>query len=118
MYGASCAAAVAAFDVIERDGLVARAAEMGDYLGSGLVRLMERHPALVATRGIGLWWAFDIAPAELTMPLVQAVEKRGVIIGSMLNADGTVRVAPPLTVTTEEIDTLLDALDESFGELT
>jgi acetylornithine/succinyldiaminopimelate/putrescine aminotransferase len=114
----SCAAAVAAFDVIEREGLVARARTMGDYLSAGFSRLMERHAAFVGARGLGLWWAFDVAPVELTMPLVKAVEQRGVIIGSMLNADGTVRVAPPLNVTTEELDTLLMALDESLEELT
>lgn len=114
----SCAAAVAAFDVIERDGLLARATELGEYLGAGLSRLMDRHEILVAARGLGLWWAFDIDPPDLTMPLVNAVENRGVIIGSMLNADGTVRVAPPLTVTTEDLDILLGALDESLGEIT
>ena len=113
----ACAAAIAAFDVIERDGLVDRAVEMGEYLGTGLAALMERHQILAAARGLGLWWAFDIEPEELAMPVVQAMERRGVIVGSMLNADGTVRVAPPLIVTTDELDELLTALDEALTEV-
>lgn len=113
----SCAAAVAAFDIIERDGLIDRAVEMGSYLGAGFARLIDCHEILVAARGLGLWWAFDVAPADLAMPVVQAMEKRGVLVGSMLNADGTIRVAPPLIVTTSELDELLRALDETLTEV-
>jgi len=113
----SCAAAIAAFDIIERDGLVARAVEMGEYLSAGFARLMERHEVLVTARGLGLWWAFDVVPDSLAMPVVHAMERRGVIVGSMLNADGTIRVAPPLTVTKGELDELLECLDESLLEV-
>ncbi|NQV07125.1 aspartate aminotransferase family protein [bacterium] len=113
----ACAAAIAAFDIIERDGLVERAREMGDYLGAGLARLMETHEMLTGARGLGLWWAFDVAPDDLAMPVVKAMERRGVIVGSMLNADGTVRVAPPLIVTTEELDETLRVLDEALTEV-
>lgn len=113
----SCAAAIAAFDIIERDGLVARAVEMGEYLSAGFARLMDRHEVLVTVRGLGLWWAFDVAPEGLAMPVVRAMERRGVIVGSMLNADGTIRVAPPLTVTTGELDELLECLDEALFEV-
>jgi len=113
----SCAAACAAFDVIERDGLVQRAREMGEYLGAGLDRLGDRHEALIAARGLGLWWGFDVAPAERAMPVVKAMEKRGVLVGSMLNADGTIRVAPPLVVTIEELDEMLESLDAALTEV-
>jgi acetylornithine/succinyldiaminopimelate/putrescine aminotransferase len=113
----SCAAACAAFDVIERDGLVQRAREMGEYLGAGLDRLGDKHEALIAARGLGLWWGFDVAPAERAMPVVKAMEKRGVLVGSMLNADGTIRVAPPLVVTIEELDEMLESLDAALTEV-
>lgn len=113
----SCAAACAAFDVIERDDLVQRAREMGEYLGAGLDRLGDKHEALIAARGLGLWWGFDVAPAERAMPVVKAMEKRGVLVGSMLNADGTIRVAPPLVVTIEELDEMLESLDAALTEV-
>ncbi len=113
----SCAAACAAFDIIERDGLVERAREMGEYLSAGFARLVDHHAALARARGIGLWWALDVASDDLAMPVVRAMEQRGVLIGSMLNADGTIRVAPPLIVTTRELDQLLSALDEVLADV-
>jgi acetylornithine/succinyldiaminopimelate/putrescine aminotransferase len=113
----SCAAAIAAFDVVEREGLVGRAIEMSDYLRKGFDLLIAKHHALETARGLGLWWAFDVSPPENAMSVVQAMERRGVIVGSMLNADGTVRVAPPLTVTTVELDEMFNALDNALADL-
>ena len=113
----ACAAAIAAFDIIERDGLVERSRQMGEYLGAGLSRLMSQHEILVAARGLGLWWAFDVASGDLAMRVVAAMERRRVIVGSMLNADGTIRVAPPLIVTTAQLDELLNVLDEALTEV-
>lgn len=113
----SCAAACAAFDVIERDDLVKRSREMGEYLGAGLARLQDAHSMLTAARGLGLWWGFDVTPTDLAMPVVKAMEQRGVIVGSMLNADGTIRMAPPLVVTTEELDEMLEVLDGALTEV-
>lgn len=107
----SCAAAVAAFDVIERDGLVERSVKLGDYLGQQLASVQAQFPeTVVGVRGKGLWYAFDIAPAEAAQPLVNELERRGVLVGSLLNASGTVRVAPPLIVTTGEIDVFIEVL--------
>ena len=114
----SCAAAVAAFDVIEKDGLVDRAREMGDYLRDGLRSVLHDHPAtLVGIRGIGLWCAFDVHPAELAQPLVEDMARRGVVVGSMLNSAGTVRVAPPLVIRREEIDRFVEVLGASMAAL-
>ena len=113
----SCAAGIAAFDVIERDGLLQRAVELGTYVGERFDRFIEAGGLVTAARGLGLWWAFDVAPAEYTMPLVQAMERRGVIAGSMLNADGTIRVAPPLTVTESELEKFFEVLEASLAEI-
>lgn len=114
----ACAAAVAAFDVIEREGLVARAAELGSYLGERLASVRAEFPlAITAVRGRGLWYAFDIAPASAAMPLVRRLEARGVLVGSLLNAAGTVRVAPPLVVTPVEIDVFIGALRAALADV-
>ena len=114
----SCAAAVAAFDVIEKESLVERAAEMGDYLLDALRSVQRYHPQrLVGIRGIGLWCAFDIDPAELAQPLVEDMARRGVVVGSMLNSAGTVRVAPPLVIGYQEIDRFIDVLRSSIASL-
>ena len=111
----SCAAAVAAFDVIRSEGLVERSREMGKYLRDGLRQVGERRPgAIAAVRGLGLWCAFDLAPAEMAQPLVEDMERRGVVVGSMLNSAGTVRVAPPLVVERSDIDRFLEVLSAAL----
>jgi acetylornithine/succinyldiaminopimelate/putrescine aminotransferase len=113
----SCAAAVAAFDVIERDDLIERAAKLGDYLGERLASVRAQFPeTVVGVRGKGLWYAFDISPAEAAQPLVNELERRGVLVGSLLNASGTVRVAPPLIVSPGEIDVFIGVLRAALVE--
>jgi 4-aminobutyrate aminotransferase-like enzyme len=103
--------------VIERDGLLERAAELGDYLGERLASVQAQFPGtVVGVRGKGLWYAFDIAPAEAAQPLVRELERRGVLVGSLLNASGTVRVAPPLIVTPGEIDVFTGVLRAALAE--
>lgn len=107
----ACAAAVAAFDVIAEEGLVERAAELGEYLLERLASVQGQFPDVVTdVRGLGLWCAFDIAPAEAAQPLVAELERRGVLVGSLLNSSGTIRVAPPLVVTAAEIDVFIGSL--------
>ncbi|MEX1125148.1 MAG: aminotransferase class III-fold pyridoxal phosphate-dependent enzyme, partial [Acidimicrobiia bacterium] len=111
----ACAAAIAAFDLIMEEGLVERAIETGEYLRERLESVRRQFPdSLVAIRGLGLWFAIDLAPPTITQPVVGQMQDRGVIVGSMLNSEGTIRIAPPLTVTHTEIDTLIGVLRHSL----
>ena len=95
-----------------------RAADMGEYLRSGLRSVRRNHPGTLAgIRGMGLWCAFDVNPAHLAQPLVEEMARRGVVVGSMLNSAGTVRVAPPLVVEQEHIDRFLGILESSLNTL-
>lgn len=107
----SCAAAVASFDVIERDGLLERSTELGQYLRAQLTAVRAEFPEVIGEiRGLGLWNAFDVLTESGAQPVADALEKRGIIVGSMINAEGTLRVAPPLIVTKEQIDTFIEEL--------
>ena len=55
----AAAAALAALDVLEQDGLCANAAEVGAFLQAGLQHLVDRYPFLVAVRGRGLMLAIE-----------------------------------------------------------
>lgn len=113
----ACAAGIAAFDVIERDGLVERSAVRGEYLRERLGSVRDQFPdLLVDIRGRGLWCAFDLSvPAQ---PVVEAMQERGVLVGSVLNSSGTVRVTPPLVVTPAEIDVFVGVLRAVLGAMT
>jgi len=114
----SCAAAIAAFDIIKKENLLEKAKELGKYLNERLYSAQKEFPDFISEiRGIGLWYAFDVTPVNLTLPLVKEMENRGVIVGSMLNSDGTIRIAPPLVIRPAEIDAFIGVLKASLREL-
>ncbi|TDD68831.1 acetylornithine transaminase [Actinomadura darangshiensis] len=90
----SAAAALAVLDTIDRDGLLANAASVGEALTTGLDAI--GHPLLAGVRGRGLWRA-----AVLTGPHAPAVEAAARDAGFLINAlqPDALRIAPPLTLT-------------------
>ncbi len=98
----SCAAALAVIDTIERDGLLARATEVGERLRSELAT-DER---VVDVRGVGV-----LVGLTLSEPHGPAVVAAAQEAGFIVNATGPdrVRLAPPLVVTDDDVDALLAA---------
>ena len=104
-----CAVALENLAIIEREGLVARAAELGAYLLEGLKRL-EALPAVVEARGFGLMAGLELNVSD-AVELSDRIRRRGVIV----RATGQKLVmSPPLVITHEQIDTIVEVLE---GEL-
>jgi acetylornithine/N-succinyldiaminopimelate aminotransferase len=107
----ACAAALAVLTTIERDGLLAAVGRVGNLLGEQLSGLGD--PLVTGVRGSGLWRGVALAG-----PLAPAVEKAARRHGLLVNAvrPDTLRLAPPLVVTedevTEAVTLLAAALDE------
>lgn len=101
----ACAAALAVLDTIEADGLLARAAAVGQQLAGGLAAI--QHPLLAGVRGRGLWLA-----AVLTSPSAAAVADAARQAGFLVNAvqPDAVRLAPPLILGADEAAAFLAAL--------
>ena len=99
----ACAAGIAVLDVIERDGLLANAAKMGDYL----MRRMREMNVFKDVRGYGLMIGLEldepIAPLRKTL-----LFEHDVFTGSSKDPN-TIRLLPPLNVTKAQCDTLIDA---------
>lgn len=118
----AAAAALKNIEIIGREGLVERAAELGDYLMAGLRDLVERHPTVGDARGLGLLCAIELVKDKATkekMPRDSDFIKR---LGDLLierrlltRVWEIVHIAPPLVVTREEIDRIVTILDESLG---
>ncbi|HJU28890.1 MAG TPA: aspartate aminotransferase family protein, partial [Candidatus Binataceae bacterium] len=98
----SCAAGMAAAGIIVGDRMWERAEKMGTILLDRLSRLGG--PEIVDVRGIGLLAGIEFAEAETAHRFVAATIERGVVVNWTLNADRVVRLAPPLTISVEEID--------------
>ena len=92
----ACAAALAVLHVIERDGLVGHAAEMGELLHASLQDLGAKD-----VRGVGLMQAVEFAEPK-AKPFQQACLESGLIVNAV--DDHTVRLVPPLIVTPADID--------------
>ncbi|WP_433479005.1 acetylornithine transaminase [Spirillospora sp. CA-142024] len=98
------AAALAVLTTIEKDGLLANAASVGETLAAGLGAV--GHPLLAGVRGRGLWRA-----AVLTGPHAPAVEAAARDAGFLINAlqPDALRIAPPLVLTAEQAGSFTDA---------
>ncbi|RFS81069.1 acetylornithine transaminase [Actinomadura spongiicola] len=101
----SAAAALAVLTTVERDGLLANAAAVGETLASGMAAV--DHPLLAGERGRGLWRA-----AVLTGPHAPAVEAAARDAGFLINAlqPDALRIAPPLILTADEARSFTGAL--------
>ena len=112
-YGANavaCAAAIATLDVIEEEGLVEHAREMGDYLLEKLTAVQQDFPCIEEIRGQGLMLGAEItrspgvADGEHAAAILKACEKDGVLLLRCGHKGQVVRWLPALNVTREEID--------------
>jgi 4-aminobutyrate aminotransferase/(S)-3-amino-2-methylpropionate transaminase len=122
-YGANplaSAAIAAAVDIIERERLPTRAAEVGAVLKRGLEGVASRHPAVRNVRGSGLFIGFDLMdgdalwPATRTRTLFSALIRRGVV--TMAYAP-RVRVNPPLVLGEAQAEEGVALLEEALVEV-
>lgn len=105
-------------EVIERDGLIARAGELGAVLLDELHTLAQRHPGVVEqVRGRGLLCALDLPDTALRDAVTAELFRAEQVI---LLGCGTrsLRFRPTLTVTAEELREGVAALDRVLARLT
>jgi adenosylmethionine-8-amino-7-oxononanoate aminotransferase len=118
------AAGLANLEIIEREKLVERCAEVGPYLQEGLKTLL-RHPIVGDVRGVGLVAGIEYVKDKVTrewFPLSDGVAMkirneafdRGVFV-RLLGGGHVHAVAPPFIISKEQIDTIVRVLDESIG---
>jgi putrescine aminotransferase len=100
-----CAAALANLAIIEREGLVERAKHVGARLSKGLGALAT-DGTIDHVRGDGAVWAAGLKPDQNSVTIRDRMIELGVIARA-INAD-TVAFCPPLVVTDEELDTMID----------
>jgi acetylornithine/N-succinyldiaminopimelate aminotransferase len=103
----ACAAALASIKVIEEEGLLKRAKETGTYF-MGKLRSMDRHD-VAEVRGKGL-----LIGVEINYPCSKFVDfgrENGVLLNC--TSDSVLRFVPPLVITKEQIDLVVDVLEQA-----
>ncbi|MGI8421285.1 MAG: aspartate aminotransferase family protein [Gaiellaceae bacterium] len=105
-FGGNPVAAAAACAVLETidDALLADVRAKGELLAAGLASL----PGVLEVRGRGLM--LGAALDRPVGPVIDAARERGLVVGSA--GDTVLRLTPPLTVTTEELEHALGTLEE------
>lgn len=121
----ACAAALTNIDILEREGLLPRAAAMGDYL---LARLkpLEALPLIGQVRGRGLMICVEsVADKATKAPLPDGVNESKRIsdaaeaMGLMVRPMGHLNVmSPPLTISRAECDLVADTLERAIRQVT
>jgi 4-aminobutyrate aminotransferase-like enzyme len=98
--------------VIEEEKLIDQVEEKGMLFEKYL-----RHERIKEIRRIGLLFAVDFESAEIVSRIVEEGKKRGVICYWFLSHPYSFRIAPPLTITAEQIkdscDLILQAIDNA-----
>lgn len=126
------AAGLAVLDYIDRHNLLDHAARMGKYMGQRLKELLV-HPSVGDVRGMGLMWGLEFVREKETketfepdrlvhLMVYEIARKKGLIL---LPSGGCDRghagdmalLGPPLIITQEQIDELVDILDEVLTDV-
>lgn len=110
-YPVACAVGRAVVELLGTGEFQARSQELGRYLHGRLDELVGR--GLVAVRGRGLWAGIDIDPAGRTgREVSMALRDQGVLCKE--THERTLRIAPPLVITKDEIDQAVEALTKAL----
>ena len=114
----SCAAGLAVFETIEKDNLLGHVSEVSDWLKAQLAEV----DGIGEITGKGLLLGLELTggasgdsatgAADAQVPDSKAVAARALEAGFIINpvAPGRVRLAPPLTITTDELTPFIEAL--------
>ena len=98
-----CAAGIASLDVILQENLVQCAQEKGEEFVRKL-KTLRGEGGCTEVRGRGLLIGMDFATPHITQRFVQECFARSLVLGWTLHEDTVVRLAPPLVISSEEID--------------
>jgi 2,2-dialkylglycine decarboxylase (pyruvate) len=109
-------------EIVIRDKLTERARTLGAHLRNGLLTLQQRHACIGDVRGRGLLAGLDLvqdratkAPApELAHRVARTCLELGMMTSVVRGGLGIFRIAPPITISKEEIELALDIFDTAI----
>lgn len=126
----ACAVGLKNLEIIERDNIISHVADMEKELEKGLLYLQKKHKYVTNARTVGLLGAFDLlkdteqgiafdSDIDAAEDLVSACSERGLIIRPFNYEPGMniLAVAPPLIITKEEVQEMVNIMDDALTEL-
>ena len=119
----SSTAGLAVLEYIEEHHLMENAQARGQQLYDGLVELQKKHPIIGDIRGIGLMRGAEFVHADKSPAadeldqVLEEMKNRGFIIGKNGVARNVMAFQPPLVITAQDIDNVLNTLDDVLSKL-
>ena len=118
----ACAATLENIRIIQRENLVANAADMGAYIKKGLDAIRAKHAVVGQISGLGLLWAICLmadrtsdTPLDPDLGVGTWIRDWCYANGMILRNNGDILViAPSLIITREEADSMLDLMDRAI----
>ncbi|MFP9190586.1 aspartate aminotransferase family protein [Natrialbaceae archaeon A-CW1-1] len=122
----ACAAGLAAVETYQKENLIERSSEMSEYLEGRIDDLADSHPSVGDTRGIGLFHGIELTKrsdgrepfgtradklskgSTIVDEVAATALENGTYVANMIN---TLIISPPLTITREDVDAAIDAID-------
>ncbi|HAA95109.1 MAG TPA: aspartate aminotransferase family protein, partial [Dehalococcoidia bacterium] len=119
----AAAASLKNIEIMENEGMVENSARMGSYLLDGLKEMKEKYQMIGDVRGLGLFCGIEIvadretkeyfpAEADLANRLSQGFAENGLL----LRGGDRMNLAPPLCITSSEVDDVIRILDKVFAQ--
>jgi 4-aminobutyrate aminotransferase-like enzyme len=119
----AAAAGLAVLDVIEYEGLIENAREIGGHLRAGLHEIAGRHPGIGDVRSAGLFIGIEFSLPATTEPdpaaasyAINALKERGVLIGATGAYGNVLKVRPPLCFARDNVDFFVETLDAVLSD--
>jgi len=110
-------------DVLEREGLQASAAAVGERLKAGLRELSARHAMIGDVRGRGLFLGIEfVRPgdppqphAEVASYVVNRLKQRGILLSTDGPDHNVIKIKPPMTFSAADADRVVREIDAVLG---
>lgn len=120
----SCRIGKEVLDIVDDEYLQANAKRQGSRLLDGLRGLQEKHDCIGDVRGIGLFIGVDLVTDPSTREAATALaahvkdRMRGhrILLGSEGPMDNILKIRPPLTIESDDVDMILVVLDDVLNE--
>jgi putrescine aminotransferase len=114
----ACAAAIAAISVVLEERLWEKAEEKGKYFRGQLEILAGKYPAIYEkVTGRGLLIGQHFHDHQVGYRVAAGLFRRGVLVAGTLNNARAIRIEPPLLITKEQIDAVLNRLADTLAEI-
>ena len=107
-----CAAVSKVFDIFEQDNILAHVQELTPYLEEKLDALVDKYPIVAARRGKGFMQGLVIEGTTVGSIVTKALANGLLVISA---GSDVLRLVPPLVITKEHIDEMIEKLEKSLA---